>query len=204
MIDISHVSDEAFWQVLELSEAPVIASHSSPRHFTPGWERNMSDEMIKAMAAKGGVIQINFGSSFLTEEAMNWYEQMDEARDSYLEANGFDEEGPEAAEFGKSYRLENPLPFATLEDVVAGFQHVIELVGVEHVGIGSDFDGVGDSLPVGMKDVSDYPNLIEALLQLEYSVEDIAKIMGGNLVRVWRATQAHALKTPAGAESPAS
>ena len=72
------------------------------------------------------------------------------------------------------------------------FQHVIGLVGVEHVGIGSDFDGVGDSLPVGMKDVSDYPNLIEALLRLEYSIDDIAGIMGGNLMRVWRATEVHA------------
>ncbi len=84
-----------------------------------------------------------------------------------------------------------------MDDVVANFQHVIELVGVEHVGIGSDFDGVGDSLPLGMKDVSNYPNLIEELLQLEYSIEDIAAIMGGNLMRVWRAVEAHAHETAA-------
>ena len=192
MIDISHVSDEAFWQVLELSKVPVIASHSSARKFTPDWERNMSDEMIKALAAKGGVIQINFGSSFLTEEAMVWYEQMDEAREAYLEENGFDEHGEEASNFGDSYRITHPFPFATMDDLVAHFQHVIDLVGAEHVGIGSDFDGVGDSLPVGMKDVSDYPNLIEALLRLEYSIDDIAGIMGGNLMRVWRATEVYA------------
>jgi membrane dipeptidase len=203
MVDISHVSDEAFWQVMELSEVPVIASHSSPRHFTPGWERNMSDEMIKALADKGGVIQINFGSSFLTAAAMAWYEQMDEARDAFVEANGVDEDSPEVAQFGKSYREAHPLPYATMEDVVAAFQHVIELVGVEHVGIGSDFDGVGDSLPTGMKDVSNYPNLIEALLKLEYSVEDIAKIMGGNLVRVWQAVEAHALEAAAGSDTGA-
>ena len=192
MIDISHVSDQAFWQVLELSKVPVIASHSSARRFTPDWERNMSDEMIKALAAKGGVIQINFGSSFLTEEAMVWYEQMDEAREAYLEENGFDQDGEEAKSFGESYREANPLPFATMDELVAHYQHVIDLVGVEHVGIGSDFDGVGDSLPVGMKDVSDYPNLIEALLRLEYSIDDIAGIMGGNLMRVWRATEVYA------------
>ena len=192
MIDISHVSDQAFWQVLELSKVPVIASHSSARRFTPEWERNMSDDMIKALAAKGGVIQINFGSSFLTEEAMVWYEQMDEAREAYLEENGFDEDGEEAKRFGESYREANPLPFATMDELAAHYQHVIDLVGVEYVGIGSDFDGVGDSLPVGMKDVSDYPNLIEALLRLEYSIDDIAGIMGGNLMRVWRATEAYA------------
>jgi membrane dipeptidase len=198
MIDISHVSDEAFWQVLELSEVPLIASHSSPRHFTPGWERNMSDKMIKALADKGGVIQINFGSSFLTAEAMAWFDQMVADRKAYLAENGFDKNSDEATEFRKSYRETHPFPYATMEDVVAAFQHVIELVGVEHVGIGSDFDGVGDSLPVGMKDVSDYPNLIEAFLKLEYSVEDIAKIMGGNLMRVWRATEAHALEASGG------
>lgn len=200
MIDISHVSDEAFWQVLELSRTPLIASHSSARHFTPGWERNMNDEMIKAMADKGGVIQINFGSSFLTAEAMNWYEQMSDARDVFLAKNGFDKNGEEARQFGLSYREAHPLPFATLDDVVAHFQHVIDLVGVDHVGIGSDFDGVGDSLPVGMKSVADYPNLIEALLKLEYSVDDIAKIMGGNLMRVWRATDTYAADAAAGGE----
>jgi membrane dipeptidase len=199
MVDISHVSDEAFWQALELSEVPPIASHSSPRHFTPGWERNMSDEMIKALADKGGVIQINFGSSFLTAEAMTWYDKMDQDRDAYLAENGFDEKSAEDVQFSKSYRDTHAFPYATMEDVVAAFQHVIELVGVEHVGIGSDFDGVGDSLPVGMKDVSDYPNLIEAFLKLEYPVEDIARIMGGNLMRVWRATQAHALEASGGA-----
>ena len=192
MIDISHVSDEAFWQVLELSSVPVIASHSSARHFTPDWERNMSDEMIKALADRGGVIQINFGSSFLTEKARAWYDTMDEARDAYIEENGFDENGEEAENFRESYREDHPFPYATMDDLVANFQHVIDLVGVEHVGIGSDFDGVGDSLPVGMKDVSDYPNLIEALLKLEYSIEDIAGIMGGNLMRVWRAAESYA------------
>jgi membrane dipeptidase len=195
MVDISHVTDEAFYQVLEISKVPVIASHSSPRHFTPGWERNMSDEMIRALAKNGGVIQINFGSSFVNKEAWEWYETMDELRTAYLEANGLDEDGDEAEQFEKDYRIEHPFPFATLDDLVANFEHVINLVGTEHVGIGSDFDGVGDSLPEGMKDVSYYPALIEALLKREYTVDNVKAIMGGNLMRVWREVEDHA-KTP--------
>ena len=186
MVDISHVSDEAFYQVLELSRTPVIASHSSARHFTPGWERNMSDDMIQALAANGGVIMINFGSSFLTEEAMRWFENMKTAREKYLAQNGFDEHGQEAEHFQKTYREDHPYPFAGLDDVLAHFNHVINLVGVAHVGIGSDFDGVGDSLPEGLKDVSQYPQLVGKLQAAGYSTTDIEGILGGNLLRVWR------------------
>ena len=192
MVDVSHLSDEAFYQVLEISKAPVIASHSSARHFTPGYERNMSDEMIKALADKGGVIQINFGSSFLTQAGREWYEVMGKARKLYLEEHGLEAQSEEAKYFRKAYREEHPFPYATLDDVIANFQHVIALVGVEHVGVGSDFDGVGDSLPEGMKDVSFYPGLIEKFLRLEYSPEQIQAIMGGNLMRVWRQVEDHA------------
>lgn len=192
MIDISHVSDDAFYQVMELSKVPVIASHSSPRHFTPGWERNMSDDMIKALAKNGGVIQINYGSSFLTQRARLWYEEMGEARKAYLEANELDEDSAEATQFRKDYLLKSPFPFATMDDVIASYVHVIDLVGAEHVGIGSDFDGVGDSLPENMKDVSYYPVLIEELLKREYPVETVRAIMGGNLLRVWREVEAFA------------
>jgi membrane dipeptidase len=192
MIDISHVTDEAFYQVLELSAVPVIASHSSARHFTPGWERNMSDEMIQALAASGGVIMLNFGSSFLTDAGRQWYDHMSEDRKAFLDQNGFSEHGPEAESFQEDYRVEHPFPYATLDDVMAHFRHVIDLVGVAHVGIGSDFDGVGDSLPQGMKDVSHYPNLVEKFLRAGYSTEDIEAILGGNLMRVWRAAEDYA------------
>ncbi|HSM42719.1 MAG TPA: dipeptidase [Afifellaceae bacterium] len=198
MVDVSHVSDEAFYQVLELSRAPVIASHSSARHFTPGFERNMSDEMIRALANKGGIIMINFGSSFLTAEAQQWFVRMVAERKAWLRDNGFDEHGPEASEFGKRFREQNPFPYASLDDLVAHFTHVIDLVGIDHVGIGSDFDGVGDSLPEGMKDVSFYPNLVEKLMQKGHSAEDIEAILGGNLMRVWRAVQANATPPVAG------
>jgi len=189
MIDISHVSDEAFYQVLELSRAPVIASHSSARHFTPGWERNMSDDMIRALAAGGGVIMVNFGSSFLTEEANQWFDRMQEARETYLKENGLDEHAQEIGAFVSQYRADHPFPFASLDDLVAHFEHIIDLVGVAHVGIGSDFDGVGDSLPTGMKDVSFYPALIAKLLDKGHTPEDIEAILGGNLLRVWRAVE---------------
>jgi len=185
MVDVSHISDEAFWQALDISRAPVIASHSSARHFTPGFERNMSDDMITALAAHGGVIQINFGSSFLTHEAQQYYDAWDAARDAYLKEHGYAEESPEAREFLKQYRAEHPFPYASLDDLVAAFEYVIGLAGVEHVGIGSDFDGVGDSLPVGMKDVSSYPELVAALLAKGHSEADIEAILGGNLLRVW-------------------
>jgi len=194
MIDISHVSDDAFYQVMELSKVPVIASHSSPRHFTPGWERNMSDDMIKALAKNGGVIQINFGSSFLIERAKVWHDEMDVQRKVYLEENGLAEDSAEASQFQIDYRLKTPFPYATLDDLVASFVHVIDLVGAEHVGIGSDFDGVGDSLPENMKDVSYYPLLVEELLKLEYPVETVRAIMGGNILRVWREVEAYAGK----------
>jgi membrane dipeptidase len=192
LVDVSHVSDAAFYQVLELSRVPVIASPSSARHFTPGWERNMSDDMIKALAAQGGVIMINFGSSFLTAAAWQWYEQMKTAREVFLAKHGLDEHDPEAERFQQEYREMHPFPYATLDDLVAHFTHVIELVGVAHVGIGSDFDGVGDSLPAGMKDVSYYPNLVAKLIENGHSPADIEAILGGNLLRVWRAAVAYA------------
>jgi membrane dipeptidase len=194
MVDVSHLSDEAFFQVLETSAVPVIASHSSARHFTPGFERNMSDEMIVALARHGGVMQINFGSAFLTQEANQWSEVFWDLREKYAEEQGVDEDSEEVRAFSAQYRAEHPFPYATLDDVLDHFDHVVKLAGIDHVGIGSDFDGVGDSLPVGLKDVGDYPNLIAGLLGRGYSEADIAKILNGNLLRVWRHAEAFATK----------
>lgn len=177
MVDVSHISDEAFLQVIDLSRAPVIASHSSCRHFTPGWERNMSDEMIQSLAENGGVIQINFGSSFLRGD---YQKAMDELR-AYAQEHGIDLD----SEAGKKLRQERGIDYADVTDVVAHIDHVVQLVGIDHVGLGSDFEGVGDSLPTGLKDVSHYPNLIAELLKKGYSEGDIEKICSGNLLRVW-------------------
>ncbi|MEL6545109.1 MAG: dipeptidase, partial [Myxococcota bacterium] len=150
MVDLSHVSDATALQVLEQSQVPPIASHSSARHFTPDWERNMSDALIEALAARDGVIMVNFGSGFLCEAVR---------------------------------RRERK--FASVETVADHIDHIKGLVGVEHVGIGSDFDGVGDTLPEGLKDVSHYPNLFAELLRRGYSEDELRRIASENLFRVW-------------------
>ncbi|MBT8144444.1 MAG: dipeptidase [Gammaproteobacteria bacterium] len=193
MIDISHLTDDAAYDVLRISSAPVIASHSSARHFTPGWERNMDDDLIRALAAQGGVIHINYGSAFITEDAQQWYDRRTEAREAFMAGKGIeDSDHPVVKEWTSRYRELNPLPFANLEQVLDHFDHVVELVGIDHVGIGSDYDGVGDSLPTGLKDVASYPNLIAGLLQRGYSEDDIARILYRNTLRVWRAVEATA------------
>ena len=196
MVDVSHVSDDAFWQIAEITETPLIASHSSARHFTPGFERNMSDEMIVAVAKTGGVIQINFGSTFITQAAREYGDARWAAGKAYLKDNPELTEAYLYREYPGIYAQEHgPLPYATVDDVVDHFDHVVNLVGIDHVGIGSDYDGVGDSLPTGLKDVSSYPNLIAGLLRRGYSEEDIRKILGENLLRVWQAVEDHAATT---------
>ena len=196
MIDVSHVSDDAFWQIIELSAVPVIASHSSARHFTPGFERNMSDEMIVALAKNGGVIQINFGSAFLTEDAMAYSQKRWAARDDFAAEHPDADKADLDRQFEEHFVAENgAFPFASLDDVLDHFDHVTALVGIDHVGIGSDFDGVGDSLPVGLKDVSQYPNLVRGLLARGYSRSDVRKILGENLLRVWQAVEDYAATT---------
>ena len=188
MVDVSHISDDAFWDVMEVTRAPAIASHSSARHFTPGWERNMADDMIVRLAENGGLVMINFGSDFLSKEAFDYSTARREAFTTYMESNGLDASDEEARrQFREQYEAEHgPYPYATLEQTLDHFDHVVELTSVDHVGIGSDYDGVGDSLPVGLKDVSSYPNLIDGLLGRGYSEEDVRKILGENLLRVWR------------------
>jgi len=192
LVDVSHVSDAAFWDVMEVTATPVIASHSSARHFTPGFERNMNDDMIKALAKNGSVIMINYGSSFVTEEANKYRPARDEAYTKYLAKTEQEDSTDLKDKFEADYLEENPFPFADLDDVLDHFDHIVKLAGVDHVGIGSDYDGVGDSLPVGLKDVASYPALIEGLLKRGYSEEDVKKILSGNLMRVWRTADAYA------------
>jgi len=151
MVDISHVSDKTFWDVLAISKAPIVASHSSCRALCDH-PRNLTDEMIRALADKSGLIQINFNPGFLTRRAA---------------------------------------PPASLDDVVAHIDHVVKLAGIGAVGIGSDYDGI-DQAPVGLEDVSKFPSLTRALLEKGYSAEDIARIYGGNLLRLMRAVEAAA------------
>jgi membrane dipeptidase len=189
MVDVSHLSDDAVRDVLAASSAPVIASHSSARAFTPGFERNLDDALIKAIAEKGGVVQVNFGSSFITEEGNRWFADRDKARDAWRKGAGKGADDAAEEAWAEQHRAAHPFPYASLSDVADHFDHIVKLVGVDHVGIGSDFDGVGDSLPVGLKSVADYPNLIAELQRRKYSEADIRKILGGNLMRVWRAVE---------------
>lgn len=185
MVDISHVTDAAFYDALEVTRAPLIASHSSCRTFTPGFERNMSDSMIVALARSGGVIMINFGASFLNGEYLQKEDLGRKEVMEHLRARGLRYRDKEAQEYIAEYKKTHPLPTVTVAHVVDHIDHVVGLVGIDHVGLGSDFDGVGDSLPEGLKDVSGYPHLIEELLRRGYSGEQIAKICSGNIMRVW-------------------
>jgi membrane dipeptidase len=192
MIDVSHISDSSFYQVLALSRVPVIASHSSCRHFTPGFERNMSDDMIRLLASKKGVIQISFGSEFLNDSIRKDNEEREHAADEYAREHHLRPGDKEARAFGAAYRKNHPARFATVQMVADHIDHVVHLVGPDYVGIGSDFDGVGDSLPVGLKDASAYPNLIAELLKRGYTETMIKKVCGENLLRVWEAVEAAA------------
>ncbi len=189
MVDVSHISDSTFYQVMELTEVPVIASHSSCRHFTPGFERNMSDDMIKKLGENGGVIQINFGSTFLDENSQKVREDMT----AYMQENEMDYGDSAAQAWMNEYMNENKF-WTNIDKVADHIDRVVELAGIDHVGLGSDFDGVGDSLPEGLKDVSMYPNLIAELLNRGYSYEDIEKICYKNVFRVWSAVDSHASK----------
>jgi membrane dipeptidase len=190
MVDISHVSDSTFWQVVEMTDVPMIASHSSVRHYTPGFERNMNDEMITRLGEEGGVIQINFGSTFLDGTLRT---RQDSLRGIFFERladagiENYGDEGTEELE--EAFKKEFPTLYSDVEMVVNHIDRVVKFAGVDHVGFGSDFDGVGDSLPTGLKDVADYPNLIYTLLKRGYSEGDIEKMCSGNVLRVWKAVE---------------
>lgn len=167
MVDIAHVADKTFYDALEVSKAPIFSSHSSCRALC-NVPRNMTDEMIQALAKKGGVIQINFSCGFLSQAVAD-----------ANRATG----GGRAGSADTQPRLR-----ATLADVVAHIDHVKKIAGIDAVGIGSDFDGVGCT-PEGLDDVSKYPNLTRALLEKGYTAADITKIYSGNVLRVMRAVE---------------
>jgi membrane dipeptidase len=171
MVDISHVADKTFWDALEVSQAPLIASHSSCRAVADV-PRNMTDDMIRGLAKKGGIIQINFNCGFLTNAAAKGEKALGKSDEAAV---------VKAYESGK-------IPRATLADVVAHIDHAVKIGGVDAVGLGSDFDGV-PCTPAGLDDVSKFPSLTRALLEKGYAAGDIRKIYGGNLLRVMRAAE---------------
>ncbi len=186
MVDVSHISDSTFYDVMKLTKAPAIASHSSCREFTPGFERNMNDDMIKKLAENGGVIQINFGSTFIDGSLREVSRANRSKVRDFMAENGYTNYRDSAVTaYAKQVNAENP-PYSDVQKVADHIDHVVSLVGVDHVGFGSDYDGVGDTLPEGLKDVSMYPNLILELLKRGYSEEDIEKICYKNVFRVWK------------------
>lgn len=199
MVDISHVSDSAFYDVMRVSKAPAIASHSSCRTFTPGFERNMSDEMIQALAKNGGVIQINFGTNFLDGEKSKKIGEARKHLADWVKEKGLNPDDSAAKAYARMY-MDTVQPFSTVQKVADHIDHVVKIAGIDHVGLGSDYDGVGDSLPIGLKDVSHYPNLILELLKRGYSEEDIQKICYKNVFRVWDKVAGIAVQLQASAQ----
>jgi membrane dipeptidase len=192
LVDISHTADKTFYDALETSTAPIIASHSACRAVSD-YTRNMTDDMIKALAAKGGTVQINFGCDFLSQA---YYDKskplMNEMRAKYLEVLKIqDPEQKKAAMEALEASVGGKIPPATLDDVVAQIDHAVKVGGIDHVGIGTDFDGVG-CVPRELDSYSKFPALTRALLEKGYTAEDIKKIYGGNLLRVMRAVEQRA------------
>ncbi len=189
MVDISHVSDKTFYDALEVSKAPLIASHSSCRALC-NHVRNMSDDMIKALAAKGGVIQINYEKSFIDQAYKDAYDRATAGAgvvgvlNQAIKECGDDVDCTAKAESDVERKMteEGKLPHVSWERIVDHIDHAVKLVGADHVGLGSDFDGA--TMPDGMEDCSKLPKITEALLRKGYSEDDIRKILGGNTLRV--------------------
>ncbi len=196
MVDVSHLGDASALEAIQLSTVPVIASHSAFRHFTPGFERNISDTIAKAVAAKGGVVQIPFGTGFIDPASaadMQAYFQAHKAfedENAALRAQGKPTRDLQA--FDKAWDDAHPPRRSTLVQVLDQIDYGVKLLGVDHVGIGSDFDGVSGKLADGLKTVADYPNLVAGLQQRGHSDADIRKLLGGNLLRVWAQVEAGA------------
>ena len=192
MVDISHVSDKTFYDALEVSKAPLIASHSSCRALC-NHPRDMTDDMIKALAAKGGVIQINYEKSFIDQNYKDASEKLSgdvvqQERDiEKLCGEDFECYGRKTAELENKAIAEGKLPHVSWERIVDHIDHVVKLVGADHVGLGSDFDGA--NMPEGMEDCSHLPKITEALLRKGYSESDIRKILGENTLRVLAAAE---------------
>lgn len=195
MVDIAHVSDQTFYDALAASKAPVFSSHSSCRALS-NVPRNMTDDMIKALAKRGGVVQINLACDFLSQKSADTSPKIDAAQMAEYQKKLADIKDPKDRQVAMQKifaELGSKTVPATIDDVVAQIDHVKTLVGADYVGLGSDFDGVG-CVPVGLEDVSKWPNLTRKLLEKGYTAEEIRKIYGGNLLRVMRDVE----KTAAG------
>ncbi len=190
LVDISHVSDKTFWDAMEVSRAPMIASHSSCRSLCPH-PRNMTDDMIKALAAKGGIIQINYHVEFLDPAAMEYFKKAEPLFRQLMEKQE-DKEDMAKIQAEVTSRL-GPPPQVSWTRIIDHLDHAVRLVGADHVGLGSDFDGA--VMPEGMTDASMLPKITEALLRKGYKETDIRKILGENTLRLIREVE-HTARMP--------
>ncbi len=192
MVDISHVADKTFYDALETSTAPLIASHSGARAVS-SFTRNMTDDMLRALAAKGGTAQLNFGCGFLSQRYYDAEKpMMVEMRARFAETLKIaDPVERERASDALAAEITSKIPPATMADVLAQIDHMVAVAGVDHVGIGTDFDGV-ECVPKELDSYDKFPALTRALLERGYNAEDVRKIYGGNLLRVMRAVEGRA------------
>jgi len=195
MVDISHVSDQTFYAALAASQAPVIASHSSCRALCDA-PRDMTDDMIRALAKNGGVMDINFYSGFLDQAYRDAFQKIEKQQNAELETarQARAREGKRLTyreEVAIQRRYEPQLPTPSFERIADHLDHAVKIGGVDHVGLGSDFDGLS-SIPRGMEDASKLPNLVRELARRGYSEEDLRKILGQNVLRVMRDVEATA------------
>jgi membrane dipeptidase len=200
LVDVSHVADKTFFDALEVSRAPVIASHSSSRALT-NHPRNLTDEMLRAVAKNGGVVMVNFFSAFVDEEFRKAFEALRPELDKAVaEVNAKYKDDAAArtrAWFEAEWRITSRIPRPPFESLVAHIEHVARVAGVDHAGIGSDFDGIS-SLPQGIDSAADLPRIAAALQKRGFTQREVAKIFSGNILRVMRAAEAVAAGSTAG------
>jgi membrane dipeptidase len=199
LVDLSHVAPTTMSDALDIAEAPVIFSHSSALAVCDH-PRNVPDSILARLAGNGGVCMITFVPAFVAQRCRDW--ELELAAE--MDQQGLDyRDLAQRKQIKADWMAEHPRPKATIADVVAHLEHAREVAGVEHVGLGGDYDGV-DELPVGLEDVSCYPALIDALLTRGWSESDCGKLANGNIVRVMRDAEAAAGRLQAGHESSAA
>jgi membrane dipeptidase len=192
LADISHVSDKTFYDTLEVSKAPVIASHSNVRALCD-IPRNMSDDMLRALAKNGGVFFVNFNVPYLDKKAYDVFAGYRDQRDRDIaDVFALHKGNPRRWEMKRAIqrRYRAQLPEIDYRAALRQIDHAAKIMGADHVGIGSDYDGVSGMTPKGLEDVSTYPVLVKGLIEMGYSDTDIRKIMGENLLRIMRAAEA--------------
>ncbi len=205
LVDISHVADKTFYDAIATSKAPVIASHSSARALT-NHARNMTDDMLRAVAKNGGVVQVNFYNAFIDESYRKAAEAQAKDRDAAVEANANQlKAAGKTVTYLDNDRVEREwaarIPRPTLSALIDHIDHIAKVAGIDHVGLGSDFDGVSGATPQGIDSAADLPRITQALLDRGYSTDEICKILGGNILRVFR--EAERVSTQMQAAKPA-